>query len=59
MHPALCLYLLHTKFHFKKKIVDFLRAVTVDIDDIHHELKLFHVCYPLNHKLAGISNVCH
>lgn len=39
--------------------MNILCAVTVNIDYVHHDLELFHICYSLNHKLTGISNVCH
>lgn len=49
----------HTDFDIVKEIMDILCAVTVDVDYIHHDLQLFHIGNSLNHKLTGISDVCH
>ena len=49
----------HTKFHIIKQIMDVFCTVTINVDNVHHELKLFHVRNSLNHEFTGIFDVCH
>ena len=46
----------HTKFHIIKQIMDVFCTVTINVDNVHHELKLFHVRNSLNHEFQGDLN---